>query len=46
MSKLLWRLERFGLIQNAGLGPGTGAPNVWTLTERGEAIHEAIAVRA
>ena len=25
------------------LGPGTGAPNIWTLTERGEAIHEAIA---
>jgi AcrR family transcriptional regulator len=43
MSKLLWRLERFGLIQNAGLGPGTGAPNVWTLTERGEAIHQTIA---
>lgn len=45
MSKLLWRLERFGVVQNAGLGPGTGAPNVWTLTERGEAIHEAIAVQ-
>jgi AcrR family transcriptional regulator len=42
MSKLLWRLERFGLVQNAGLGPGTGAPNVWTLTDRGEAIHNAI----
>jgi DNA-binding MarR family transcriptional regulator len=42
MSKLLWRLERFGLIQNTGLGPGTGSPNIWTLTERGEAIHETI----
>jgi AcrR family transcriptional regulator len=45
MSKLLWRLERTGLIQNTGLGPGTGAPNVWTLTERGEAIHHAIVSR-
>jgi AcrR family transcriptional regulator len=45
MSKLLWRLERFGLIQNAGLGPGTGAPNVWRLTERGAAIHQTIAVQ-
>jgi AcrR family transcriptional regulator len=42
MSKLLWRLERSGLVHNAGLGPGTGAPNVWTLTDRGEAIHAAI----
>jgi AcrR family transcriptional regulator len=45
MSKLLWRLERFGLVQNAGLGPGTGAPNAWTLTARGEAIHQAIATQ-
>lgn len=45
MSKLLWRLERSGLIRNSGLGPGTGAPNIWTLTERGEAIHAAIAVQ-
>jgi AcrR family transcriptional regulator/DNA-binding MarR family transcriptional regulator len=42
ISKLLSRLERLGLVQNAGLGPGTGAPNVWTLTDRGEAIHAAI----
>ncbi len=45
MSKLLWRLERSGLIRNSGLGVGTGAPNIWTLTERGEAIHAAIAVQ-
>jgi AcrR family transcriptional regulator len=43
ISKLLSRLQRLGLAQNTGLGPGTGAPNVWTLTDRGEAIHEAIA---
>jgi AcrR family transcriptional regulator len=34
-SKLLGRLERLGLIHNAGLAPGKGAPNAWTLTERG-----------
>ncbi len=45
MSKLLWRLERFGLLQNTGLGPGTGAPNMWTLTQRGQAIHQAIATQ-
>lgn len=42
MSKLLWRLERFGLVHNTGLGAGTGTPNVWTLTKRGQAIHETI----
>jgi DNA-binding MarR family transcriptional regulator len=46
MSKLLWRLERSGLIHNTGLGAGTGAPNIWTLTNRGEAIHQAIAANA
>ncbi len=46
MSKLLWRLERSGLVHNTGLGPGTGAPNVWKLTERGQAIHQAIAANA
>jgi AcrR family transcriptional regulator len=46
MSKLLWRLERTGLIQNTGLGPGTGAPNAWTLTQRGEAIHAAVLASA
>ena len=43
MSKLLWRLERSGLIHNTGLGPGTGAPNIWKLTQRGQTIHQAIA---
>jgi AcrR family transcriptional regulator len=45
MSKLLWRLERSGLVHNTGLGPGTGAPNIWKLTKRGEAIHAAIAMQ-
>jgi DNA-binding MarR family transcriptional regulator len=45
ISKLLSRLERLGLAHNTGLGPGTGAPNIWTLTQRGQAIHAAIAVQ-
>jgi AcrR family transcriptional regulator len=34
-SKLLGRLQRIGLVSNTGLGPGQGAPNAWTLTEKG-----------
>ncbi len=45
MSKLLWRLERSGLVHNTGLGPGTGAPNIWKLTQRGQTIHQAIATQ-
>jgi AcrR family transcriptional regulator len=42
ISKLLSRLERFGLVHNTGLGAGKGAPNVWTLTERGWAIQAMV----
>ena len=42
MSKLLARLQRVGLISNTGLGPGLGAPNAWSLTEKGRAMREAI----
>jgi DNA-binding MarR family transcriptional regulator len=35
ISKLLARLERSGMVSNTGLGPGTGAPNAWTLTPSG-----------
>jgi AcrR family transcriptional regulator/DNA-binding MarR family transcriptional regulator len=45
-SKLLSRLQRLGLVRNAEVAPGKGTANVWTLTERGEAIHAAIVVRA
>jgi AcrR family transcriptional regulator len=38
ISKLLTRLHGLGLVQNTGLGPGTGAPNAWTLTQRGWAV--------
>jgi AcrR family transcriptional regulator len=43
ISKLLARLERAGLIQNTGMGPGKGGCNVWTLTERGHEVRGAIA---
>jgi DNA-binding MarR family transcriptional regulator len=42
ISKLLARLERIGLATNTGIHPGKGAPNSWTLTEKGERIAENI----
>ena len=38
ISKLLRRLQRIGMITNTGLGPGQGAPNVWTPTASGHQI--------
>jgi AcrR family transcriptional regulator len=43
-SRLLRRLESCELIVNRGEGHTKGDPNAWTLTERGHAIHTAIAV--
>jgi AcrR family transcriptional regulator/DNA-binding MarR family transcriptional regulator len=45
MSRLLRRLDSCGLIQNRGQGHTKGEPNAWTLTERGQAIHAAIAIQ-
>jgi AcrR family transcriptional regulator len=42
ISKLLSRLHRLGLIHNAGVGPGKGAPNAWTLTPKGAEIERTI----
>jgi AcrR family transcriptional regulator len=42
ISKLLTRLERAGLIGNAGIGPGKGAPNAWTLTTNGYRVLSTI----
>jgi AcrR family transcriptional regulator len=42
ISKLLGRLQRLGLISNAGLAPGQGAPNAWTLTETGRQLTKSI----
>lgn len=43
MSRLLTRLERAGLIENGGHGRIKGEANAWALTERGEAVHVALA---
>ncbi len=42
ISKLLKRLSRLGLIQNAGEGQPRGAPNAWTLTPTGHQVALAI----
>jgi AcrR family transcriptional regulator len=45
MSRLLSRLHACDLIENRGEGHSKGEPNAWTLTQRGEAIHAAIAAQ-
>ncbi|HEX4837323.1 MAG TPA: TetR family transcriptional regulator [Solirubrobacteraceae bacterium] len=45
ISKLLSRLERLGLVENAGVGSMRGAPNAWMLTERGEEVCGVIAAQ-
>ncbi len=42
ISKLLGRLQRIGLVSNTGLGPGQGAPNAWSLTEKGRQVVHTI----
>lgn len=44
ISKLLGRLERLGLIHNAGAGPPKGAPNAWRLTPKGVEVETALSV--
>ena len=47
VSKLLARLERLGLIDNAGLGAQpSGEPNVWRLTARGESVVRQLSLSA
>jgi predicted transcriptional regulator len=43
ISKLLARVERFGLICNTGAGQAKGAANAWTLTPRGVELDRALA---
>ncbi len=45
MSRLLRRLEQYGLVENRTLGPGRGEANAWRLTVRGEAIQTVIDAR-
>lgn len=42
ISKLLSRLERLGLIENAGAGQVRGAPNAWQLTDRGLEVERLV----
>jgi AcrR family transcriptional regulator len=42
VSKLLARLERLGLLANAGERHMKGEPNAWTLTDRGEQVVHSI----
>jgi hypothetical protein len=42
ISKLLHRLEKLGLLLNAGADQVRGTPNAWRLTARGEEVHGAI----
>jgi DNA-binding MarR family transcriptional regulator len=45
-SKLLARLQKLGLIENAGAGHARGRPNAWTLTDRGAEVQRTIAQQA
>ncbi len=42
VSKLLARLERLGLLLNAGEGHLKGEPNAWTLTAKGEQVTQNV----
>ena len=42
ISKLLARLEGYGLIENLGAGHVHGAPNEWRITRRGVDVDRAI----
>jgi AcrR family transcriptional regulator/DNA-binding MarR family transcriptional regulator len=43
ISKLLARLEKLGLAENACSGSSRGAPNAWMLTKQGEEVADVIA---
>jgi AcrR family transcriptional regulator len=46
ISKLLARLRRLGLVDNARVGQSGSAMNVWTLTEQGKEVARVIAARS
>jgi DNA-binding MarR family transcriptional regulator len=46
ISKLLARLERLGLIEQAGGEPARGGPNAWALTPTGRQVAEGIRAQA
>ena len=46
ISKLLRRLERLGLLRNAGAGHAKGEPNAWALTDKGQQVTQSIQTHA
>lgn len=48
VSKLLRRLQKLGLVDNASAGPGggpqMGRPNAWRLTQRGEEVERSVRI--
>jgi AcrR family transcriptional regulator/DNA-binding MarR family transcriptional regulator len=46
ISKLLARLQKIGLIENAATPQEKGAPNAWALTSKGAEIQRTIAAQA
>jgi AcrR family transcriptional regulator len=42
ISKLLWRLQRFGLIDNGHAERAQGAPNAWALTPAGRRLADSV----
>jgi AcrR family transcriptional regulator len=46
ISKLLWRLEHLGLIENIAPSSGRGEPNAWTLTGKGQEVAHTIRAQA
>ena len=46
VSKLLGRLQRLGLLENAGGGQAKGEPNAWSLTALGRSVTEQLALDA
>jgi hypothetical protein len=42
LTELLARLERLGLIENAGEGHSKGEPNAWALTAMGQRVAQGI----
>jgi AcrR family transcriptional regulator len=46
VSKLLARLERLGLLANAGEGHAKGEPNAWSLTPKGRRVARSIGIHA
>jgi AcrR family transcriptional regulator/DNA-binding MarR family transcriptional regulator len=46
ISKLLARMQGFGLVENKAVGAAHGEPNAWTLTPKGLEVHSTLASQA